>query len=105
MSLWMLIVLFGLIKVPLAGLMLWLPFRNDEAMRPAEETRSDSSEDDGGSRTLPGGPRDPHPRRPSPRPPLPPTGGARRDPHGTPAPSSPPRIRTAGTRVKRVSGV
>jgi hypothetical protein len=105
MSLWMLIVLFGLIKVPLAGLMLWLPFRNDEAMRTAEETRSDSSEDDGGSRTLPGGPRDPHPRRPFPRPPLPCAGGARRDPHGSPTPPSPPRVRTGGARPRRISNV
>ena len=33
MSLWMLFVLLGLIKLPFVGLMLWMPFRNDEAMR------------------------------------------------------------------------
>ena len=32
MSLWMLFVLLGLIKLPLIGLMLWMPFRNDEAI-------------------------------------------------------------------------
>ena len=31
MSLWMLFVLLALIKLPLIGLMLWMPFRNDEA--------------------------------------------------------------------------
>ena len=28
---WMLFVLLALIKLPLIGLMLWMPFRNDEA--------------------------------------------------------------------------
>jgi hypothetical protein len=104
MSLWLLIVLFGLIKVPLAGLMLWLPFRNDEAMRATVDESTGTSEDDGGSRTLPGGSHDPHPRRPFLGPPHVPTGGARRDPHGAPTPSSPPRVRAGSTRVKRVSG-
>ncbi len=37
MPLWIWIVLLaGLIKLPLAGLMLWMPFRNDEAMRAPE---------------------------------------------------------------------
>jgi hypothetical protein len=104
MSLWMLIVLFGLIKVPLAGLMLWLPFRNDEAMRATGDASTDTSEDDGGSRTLPGGPQDHHPHRPSPRPRTP-TGGARRDPHSAPAPASPRRLRTGGARSRRITSV
>ncbi len=77
--------LAALIKLPIAALMLWVPFRYDEAMR--EPDVSDSSEEDGGSRALPGGPLDPHPR--SPRPPKP-----RRGPHGSPTPPSPPRVRT-----------
>jgi hypothetical protein len=102
MSLWMLIVLFGLIKVPLAGLMLWLPFRNDEAMRATDDASPDTSEDEGGSHILPGGPLDPHPRRPSPHAP---TGGARRDPHGSPASTSPRRVRTGDARSRRTSDV
>ncbi len=107
MSLWLLILLFGLIKLPLAAVMLWIPFRHDEAMRVPGDTRSDESEseDDGGSRTLPGGPHTPHPHRPFPRPPHVPGGGARRDPHGTPSPPSPPRIRTGDARPRRVTGV
>jgi hypothetical protein len=107
MSLWLLIVLFGLIKLPLAGMMLWLPFRNDEAMHAPDATSTDASEseDDGGSRTLPGGPHDPHPRGPFPRLPHVPTGGARRDPHGSPAPPSPSRVRTGGARPRRISKI
>jgi hypothetical protein len=89
MSLWMLFVLLGLIKLPFVALMLWMPFRNDEAMRAPEATddSSDSSEEDGGSHTLRAGPRDPHPRMPLPRSP-------RRDPHGSPALPAPARVRT-----------
>ena len=82
MSLWMLLVLLGLIKLPFVGLMLWIPFRNDEAMRPPDT--DDSSEEDGGTHTLPAGPCDPHPRMPLPRSP-------RRDPHGSPALPAPAR--------------
>jgi hypothetical protein len=85
MSLWMLFVLLGLIKIPLAGLMMWMPFRNDEAMHAPEVTGFAS--EDGGSHTLPAGPCDPHPRRPLPRSP-------RRDPHGSPALPAPARVRT-----------
>ena len=88
MSLWMLFVLLALIKLPLIGLMLWMPFRNDEAVIATDLTDlSDSSEEDGGSHTLPGGPLDPHPRMPLPRSP-------RRGPHGSPALPPPARIRT-----------
>ncbi|HEY5342855.1 MAG TPA: hypothetical protein VIJ66_04260 [Solirubrobacteraceae bacterium] len=85
MSLWMLFVLLALIKLPLIGLMLWMPFRNDVALLPSEAT--DSTEEDGGSHTLPAGPIDPHPRMPLPRSP-------RRDPHGSPALPAPARVRT-----------
>ncbi len=93
MPLWVWILFFAaLVKIPLAGLMLWIPFRNDEAM--SSRDIPDSSEEDGGSKALPGGPLDPHPH--SPRPPRP-----RRDPHGSPSPSAPPRVRTSGTRPTR----
>jgi hypothetical protein len=89
MSLWMLLVLLALIKLPLIGLMLWMPFRNDEvAVTPDLTDASDSSEEDGGSHTLPGGPLDRHPRMPLPRSP-------RRGPHGSPALAPPARIRTS----------
>ncbi len=99
MSLWMLFVLLALIKLPLIGLMLWMPFRNDEALIATDLTDStDSSEEDGGSHTLPAGPRDPHPRLPLPRPP-------RRDPHGSPALPAPSRVRTPvrarGVKISR----
>jgi hypothetical protein len=86
MPLWLwVLILAGLIKLPIAALMLWIPFRNDAAMTAPEA--SDSSEEDGGSKALPGGPLDPHPRRPLPH--LP-----RRGPHGSPSPRSPARVRT-----------
>jgi hypothetical protein len=86
MQTWMWILLFaGLIKLPIAALMLWIPFRYDESTIAVEDS-SDSSEEDGGSKALPGGPLDPHPRSPLPRKP-------RRGPHGSPSPPSPPRSR------------
>jgi hypothetical protein len=84
LSIWILL-LAALIKLPIAGLMLWMPFRNDAAL--LEPDATDSSEEDGGSKALPGGPLDPHPRSPIPRKP-------RRGPHGSPSPPSPPRVRT-----------
>jgi len=102
MSLWMLFVLLALIKLPLIGLMLWMPFRNDEAVIASDfvdsSDSSDSSEEDGGSHTLPAGPIDPHPRMPLPRSP-------RRDPHGSPAIPAPARVRTPvrarGVKISR----
>ena len=99
MSLWMLFVLLALIKLPLIGLMLWMPFRNDEAVIASEFVdSSDSSEEDGGSHTLPASPIDPHPRMPLPRSP-------RRDPHGSPATPAPARMRTPvrakGVKISR----
>jgi hypothetical protein len=86
--------LAALVKLPIAALMLWIPFRNDEAMQSREG--SDSSEEDGGSKVLPGGPLDPHPRTPLPRRP-------RRGPHGSPSPPSPPRVRTSVRSRRRVA--
>jgi hypothetical protein len=95
MPLWVwVLMLAALIKLPIAGLMLWIPFRNDESMVSGQEV-NDSSEEDGGSKALPGGPLDPHPRAPLPRSP-------RRGPHGSPAPSAPPRVRTRLTSTRRI---
>jgi hypothetical protein len=94
MSLWLVIALLGLLKLPLAGLMLWLPFRHDETLSAVVDA-PDASDEDGGSRTLPAGPRDPHPRLPLPRRP-------RRGPHSTPPPTSPARVRGPARRARRV---
>jgi hypothetical protein len=95
--------LMALIKIPIAGLMLWMPFRNDEAMRAPDVPGP--SDEDGGSRTLPGGPSDPHPHRPlippggcsgarPPRRPSPPAQAPnRRGPHRAPVRSVPRRVR------------
>ncbi len=96
MPLWVWILLLAaLIKLPIAGLMLWIPFRDDAAMRSPNLADSSEPEDDGGSKALPGGPNDPHPRTPLPRTP-------RRGPHGTPAPSAPRRVRTSVSTRRRV---
>jgi hypothetical protein len=97
MPLWMLILLLGLIKLPIAALMLWLPFRNDPAINVGEPP--DRSDDDGGSRTLPAGPLDPRPRRPLPTGPFP---RPRRGPHASPPPPSPRRVRIAARASRRV---
>jgi hypothetical protein len=94
MPLWVWMLLFAaLIKLPIAGLLLWIPFREDEAMRAPDQP--DSSEEDGGSKALPGSPLDPHPRTPLPRTP-------RRGPHGTPSPGAPRRVRTTVRSTRRV---
>lgn len=93
MSLWLLLTLMGLIKLLVASLMLWLPFRSDTAMSALEDQdRSDSNDDEGGSKALPGTPSDPHPRLPLPHRP-------RRGPHGSPSPPSPARVRSNARRV------
>lgn len=102
MPLWTLIVLFGLIKLPIAAFMLWFPFRDDAASNANEPPGR--SDDDGGSRVAPAGPLDPHPRRPLPSGPFP---GPfprrpRRGPHGSPPPPSPRRIRVAWRTSRRV---
>jgi hypothetical protein len=84
----------ALVKLPIAALMLWLPFRYDEAAYVPDVT--DSSEEDGGSKALPGGPLNPHPRSPLPRRP-------RRGPHGSPSPGSPSRVRSPRRRTRVVA--
>ena len=101
MSLWLLIVLLGVIKLPLAALMLWLPLRHDEAMR--TQQLPDRSDDDGGTRALPASALDPRPRHPGGDRPRAPWRGparseraapsARRDPHRERAPQAPRRVR------------
>ncbi len=98
MPLWTLIALLALIKLPIAALMLWIPFRNDAAMNSPEPPGQ--SDDDGGTKAMPAGPLDPHPRRPLPVGPRP--RRPRRGPHGTPPPPSPRRSRTAVRRARRV---
>jgi hypothetical protein len=70
MSVWVLIVLLGIVKLPLAALMLWLPFRHDAALTSAAQAAS-GGDDDGGSRAPP---PEPGPRAPHPSPPLRPLG-------------------------------
>src|ERR1700739_1513912 len=100
MSVWLMIALLGLLKICVASLMLWGPYRNDRRMidtgRTAAETdEQGASEDDGGSMALPASPLDPRPRSPRPRP-------RRRGPHGSdPAPPSPARVR----RPARAAGL
>jgi len=87
MSLWMaILLLLGVVKLPIAALMLWLPFHNDEALRGGEAAAS--SNEDGGSAAFPAGPLDPHPTVPGPPRPR------RRPPgHGSPAPQRAARRR------------
>jgi hypothetical protein len=97
MSLWVLIALLALIKLPIAALMLWMPFRNDSAMNASEPPGQ--SDDDGGSRATFAGPLDPHPRRPLPWGPR--SRSPRRGPHGCSPPPSPRRVRTAAFARRR----
>lgn len=92
MGVWVVIVLLGIIKLPLVALMLWMPFRSDPPSDDVSDS-SDSSQEDGGSKTLPGGPHDGrrHPRGPLPRTP-------RRGPHGSPSPAPPQRVRRLTAR-------
>jgi hypothetical protein len=92
MSLWLLLTLLGLTKLVVASLMLWLPFRSDAAMSALGEERHTDSDEDGGSKTLPGPARQPHPRLPLPRSPR------RGGPHET-SPPAPARVRTTSHRV------
>jgi hypothetical protein len=90
MALWIVLVMLGLVKLVVASLMLWLPFRYDAAMMAVDdEPRSD---DEGGSKVAPAAPVDPHPR-------LPLGHRPRRGPHGSSCPPSPPRVRTGARRV------
>jgi hypothetical protein len=98
MPLWTLIVMLALIKLPIAAMMLWVPFRNDAAMNSSDPP--DRSDDDGGSHALPAGPLDPRPRRPLPSGPFP--RRPRRGPHASPPPTSPRRVRGPSREQRRV---
>jgi len=95
---WLLILVFALIKIPIGLALLWLPFRNEQRAlaTAAEDDGASSGEDEGGSKALPASPRDPHPRRPLSGPNRP----RRGDPHGAPAPGSPPRVRPVRPSVQ-----
>jgi hypothetical protein len=99
MSLWVLLALVALVKLVIASLMVWIPMRSDSTMRAFEDHNdseadvdADAGEDEGGSKTLPGSPVEPHPRLPRPDRP-------RRGPHGSPSTPSPARVRTSPRRV------
>jgi hypothetical protein len=105
---WLLILGFGLIKLPIALVMLWLPFRSDESLRPLADTEEgdSSGEDDGGSKTLPDAPRRPSPHRPRPRPGWRRPRGPRRGPqHGAPIPAAPARTRHTRALPKRATRI
>ncbi|HTA14606.1 MAG TPA: hypothetical protein VK781_07090 [Solirubrobacteraceae bacterium] len=93
MSLWLLFTLIGLVKLVVASLMLWVPFRSDAAMSALDDESRTDADEDGGSKTLPGPSKEPHPKLPFPR------GPRHRGPHGSPAPPSPARVRTRPRRV------
>jgi hypothetical protein len=96
--LWTLLIVLGLIKLVVASMMLWLPFRYDSAMVAADDPPRSGSDEDGGSKVPGSGSSDRHPRRPLPR--LPRRGG----PHGSPSPS-PARVRVAAIGLPRRSRV
>lgn len=93
MSLWLLLAMMGLFKLVVASLMLWIPFRTDSAVASLAEEDGSEGEDEGGTKTLGGPPRAPHPRLPLPPHPR------RRGPHGSPAAPSPARVRRSASRV------
>lgn len=85
---WTFLYLMVFLKLPifaLLGIVWW-------AVRQAPEPHEHPSGGDGGSAQ----PR--HPRRPRPHHPAP-----RRGPHGSPEPSSPPRVRSARARARERS--
>jgi len=78
LAIWIFIGVVVAIKLPLAAIMLWWPFRDEKLADQAESNEPpDSDGDDGG----PGGPR--RPKFPSPR----------RGPHREQPPAAPPRVR------------
>jgi len=80
---WTFLYLMVFLKLPILALLgiVWWAVRAEPAPQGGDE--------DGGVK------RPPHPRGPRPR-----RGGPRRDPHGAPAPASPPRVRTALARSR-----
>ncbi|HEY1688292.1 MAG TPA: hypothetical protein VGF95_05445 [Solirubrobacteraceae bacterium] len=88
MSVWVLLLLLGVIKIPLAGLMIWMPFRSDPAIIDDDDDGvDDQPSDDGGD----GGSKRPHSPRPGPHPRSPLRNRRRRGAHGQP--TSPLRVR------------
>lgn len=98
MSLWLVLALMAFVKIVMASVMLWVTLRSDSAMSVAEDERPPDSDDEGGSKVLPGASQDPHPR-------WPPSHRPRRGPHGSPSPPSPARRRLATTRLTARAGV
>jgi hypothetical protein len=82
MAIWILIALVAFVKLPIAAVMIWAPFRNDRDAidDPGDEPArvDDPAPDDGP-------PGEGPPRRPAPRP--------RRGPHGELPLPAPPRVR------------
>jgi hypothetical protein len=91
MSTWVLLFIVAAVKIPMAALMLWWPFRSDQAALPEDETDSPPDGGDGGIKAPPTRPQEPHPRGPLGRP-------RRRGPHGSPA--SPTRVRRPLRRLR-----
>jgi hypothetical protein len=83
MSPWLLLFIVAAIKIPMAAVMLWLPFRSDKAL-PDDEPENPADGGDGGIKAPPEQPLEPHPRGPRNHP-------RRRGPHGGQA--SPRRVR------------
>lgn len=100
MSVWVLLLLLGVLKIPIAALLMWMPFRSDRALAAGEVDGdggdSPSDEGDGGGG---GGSKKPQspPRGPHPRTPL----GRRRErgTHGTPP--APRRVRLPAVLPRR----
>jgi hypothetical protein len=93
--LWSLLITFALIKLAVASMMLWLPFRTDSAVIAIDDPpRTDSTDDeDGGTKVPSDEASNPHPRQPRPRP-------SRRGPHGSPSPDAPRRVRFDRTHLR-----
>lgn len=85
----MLLLLLGVLKLPLLALMLWMPFRSDQALLDDDDDSVDGEppSSDGGD----GGSRRPHSPRPGPHPRSPLRHRRQRGAHGGPA--SPLRVR------------
>jgi hypothetical protein len=62
MSLWLILGLLAVIKLVVAALMMWLPFRDDFAMH--VDAPVQAADDEGGSPATPAGPLDPRPQGP-----------------------------------------
>lgn len=95
MSIWLIIILLGVVKIPAAALLLWLPFRSDSAADDEDDDDDVGEASDGGDGGIeedPRPPRGPHPRSPVRWP-------RKRGPHGSP--SSPARVRLPLPRRRR----